>query len=167
MAEASVSPHSKPMRFTARACLQAMSEKQEILDLPQENQDEMDLLAGLYNQHRNISTKACQADPRSRAASSVCLPSTCPLRIQARYYSVVKLTNMTDGSSRAASHIDRESSMEGGTKHRAETSARFKHTGRYGMFCDSPCCSHSQNYWNHNKAMARTTKQITGESLLM
>ena len=52
MAEAFVSPHSKTMMFTARARLQAMSEKQEIFDLPRENQDEMDLLAGLYNQHK-------------------------------------------------------------------------------------------------------------------
>ena len=43
---------SKITMLTPPACLQAMSEKQEILDLLQENQEEMDLLAGLYNEHK-------------------------------------------------------------------------------------------------------------------
>ena len=35
-----------------RLALQAMSEKQDILDLLQENQEEMDLLAELYKEHK-------------------------------------------------------------------------------------------------------------------
>ena len=53
-------PHSQFLCFdprkiailTPRAYLQAMSEKQDILDLLQENQAEMDLLAQLYNEHK-------------------------------------------------------------------------------------------------------------------
>ena len=46
-----------------------MSEKQDILDLLQENQEEMDLLAELYNEHKERldQTKLTQALERLRA----------------------------------------------------------------------------------------------------
>jgi len=54
---------------THRAYPQAMSEKRDILDLLQENQEEMDLLAQLYNEHKECldQTKLTQDLERLRA----------------------------------------------------------------------------------------------------
>ena len=60
---------SKIAILTPYTCLQAMSEKQDILALLQENQEEMDLLAQLYNEHKERldQTKLTQDLERLRA----------------------------------------------------------------------------------------------------
>jgi len=45
---------SNIMMLTRRAYSQAMLEEQEIVDLIEENQEEMDLLAEIYNEHKEL-----------------------------------------------------------------------------------------------------------------
>ena len=59
--------------LTPATCLQAMSEKQDIIDLLQENQEEMDLLAGLYNQHKEHLDQTKLTHDLERLRAYVCL----------------------------------------------------------------------------------------------
>ena len=49
-----------------------MSEKQDIIDLLQENQEEMDLLAGLYNQHKEHLDQTKLTHDLERLRAYVC-----------------------------------------------------------------------------------------------
>ena len=49
-----------------------MSEKRDILDLLQENQEEMDLLAGLYNEHKERLDQTKLTHDLERLRAYVC-----------------------------------------------------------------------------------------------
>jgi len=61
------------MVLTRPAYLQAMSEKQDILDLLQENQAEMDLLAEIYNEHKERLDQTKLTHDLERLREYVCL----------------------------------------------------------------------------------------------
>ena len=50
-----------------------MSEKQDILDLLQENQEEMDILADLYNEHKECLDQAKLTHDLERLRAYACL----------------------------------------------------------------------------------------------
>ena len=61
------------MILTRRAHPQAMSENQDILDLLQENQEEMHLLAELYNEHKEHLDQTKLTHDLERLRAYVCL----------------------------------------------------------------------------------------------
>ena len=88
------------MILTHHTCLQAMSENQDILDLLQENQEEMGLLAELYNEHKERLDQAKLNHDLERLRAYVCLHhihSANKLTTTA-----VRSTNSTNGSSKSA-----------------------------------------------------------------
>jgi len=83
-----------------------MSEKQDIVLLLQENKEEMDLLAELHSEHKELLDQTKLMDDLERLRAYACLHIL--LAIQAHRYSVVRSTNITNGSSKptTASQIE-------------------------------------------------------------